>query len=156
MSVVNVTSLAVKLAEGTAASAKYLTPRYNGMCRVLATGIDFAQGATAGDATSAQRLVKLPAGHLKIIGIYLANSAFGASRTLDVGYEAYKSLAGSDVVASSQAFWATLDVAAAGGRFVWFNTALDNSSGLVIASAVAGGTIPANATLTGYVLHVGE
>ena len=157
MGVVNVTSLAVLLAEGNAAAGQYLNPRYAGTVRVLCTGIDFAQGATAGDATSAQRLVKLPAGTLKIVGIYLANSAFGASRTLDVGYEAYKALSdGSTVAASTQEFWATLDVATAGGRFVWFNTPLDNRSGVTIASAVAGGTIPANATLKGYVLHVGE
>ena len=157
MAVVNVTSLAVQLAEGNAAAGQYLSPRYAGTCRILCSGIDFAQGAAAGDATSQQRLVKLPAGALKIIGIYLANSAFGASRTLDVGYEAYEALSdGSAVAASTQAFWAALDVSAAGGRHLWFNVPLDNRSGLTITSAVAGGTIPAAATIKGYVLHIGE
>ena len=87
-----------------------------------------------------------------MLGIYLANSAFGSSRVLDVGYEAYTQIDGTAVVTSATAFHDDLDVASQGARMTWFNTALDSKSGIVIKATVAGGTIPAAATLSGYFL----
>ncbi len=152
MGVTTESALGVQLFEGTAAAGQYLSPRHAGTIGVRAASFSFTQSAAAGDATSVQRLLVLPPGQIKVLGIYLANSAFGASRVLDVGYEAFAKTDGTAVSASATAFNDDLDVSAAGARMTWYNTALDSKSGIVISATVAGGTIPAGATLAGYFL----
>ena len=152
MGVTTESALSVQLYEGTAAAGQYLSPRHAGVIGVRVASFSFTQSAAAGDATSVQRLLVLPPGKIKVLGIYLANSAFGASRVLDVGYEAFAQTDGTAVSASATAFNDDLDVAAQGARMTWYNTALDSKSGIVIKATVAGGTIPAAATLAGYFL----
>lgn len=122
----------------------------------------FTQGAAAGDATSTQRLIKLPAGKVRLIGplSYVIPSAFGAARVLDIGWEAYRDKLGVAVAASangvnddidvSAAVLARLGVTAAGVPKLADGTKLfESSAGVVLFSTVAGGTIPAGATLQG-------
>lgn len=123
----------------------------------------FTQGAAAGDATSVQKLVKLPAGKVTVytnLG-YINWSAFGASRVLDVGHAAYNDPDGAAVAAGAAAWDNDIDVSAAGGaqlgsdvtagvgKIVEYNS----RSGVTIQASVAGGTIPAGATIKGYVVY---
>jgi hypothetical protein len=88
-------------------------------------------------------------------------SAFGAARTLDVGYAAHTNdRTGATVVADTAAFASAVDVSSAG------NLALDESesAGALtdvvfegkarILATVAGGTIPAGATIKGDIFYV--
>ena len=125
---------------------------------------DFIQGAAAGDATSKQRLIKLPPGryrvHLALSRI--AHSAFGASRTLDLGWQAYTDVNGAAVAADANGLDAATDVSAAGsynpvGTVGGDETFLfESRSGVVIVAEVAGGTIPVAATLKGNLYIVAD
>lgn len=116
----------------------------------------------AGDATSVQSLIKLPAGRIRVLTNIskFRNSAFGAARTLDVGYAAYTNLAGTAVVADPDFFSSAVDVSSAALTLMDESTtpdlshALDSTTGIVVNSTVSGGTIPAAATIKGYVLYV--
>lgn len=122
----------------------------------------FTQGAAAGDANSKAILVELPAGRLRILRdkSVVATSAFGASRTLDVGYQAYTAKDGTATVAdddalvaaTSVATAATNDMAAAAGADPTLY--VNSRTGLTIEATVEGGTIPAGATITGYIVYV--
>lgn len=131
------------------------------MGRVRIMHFTFTQGAAAGDANSIARLVKLPAGKVRVLGgmskIYF--SAFGASRVLDVGYDAYVDDNGDDVSADLDALANNINVASAGDSDIDNNTAdgtllLESREGVEIQAQVAGGTIPAAATLKGYIAFV--
>lgn len=150
MAVTTERGVTLQTQEGTATTA--LNP-IQLSCTARVQPFSFTQGAAAGDANSTMGLCMLPPGRVKVLGIYLANSAFGASRVLDVGTEAYTSLAGATVAAAASTFWNDLDVAASGGRYVEFNQDYDSKAGVVLTSLVTGGTIPAAATLSGYVLY---
>jgi hypothetical protein len=133
----------------------------HGRLRVMA--FEFTQGAAAGDANSLMNLVQLPAGKLRCYfsNSWLANSAFGAARTLDVGWTAYVDPDGVAVAASVDGFDADIDVsgaaaaalgsdiAAANGKMVDF----DSRDGVLIQAKVIAGTIPAAATLKGYIVY---
>lgn len=121
----------------------------------------FTQGAAAGDAGSSAALVKLPAGKVALIGALsrIECSAFGAARTLDIGWDAYKDKNGTAVVADDNGLTDNLDVSAAaaadltqlavlGGGIKVF----ESLNGVVLRATVAGGTIPIAATLKGYVV----
>jgi hypothetical protein len=118
----------------------------------------------AGDANSTVDLVKLPpnARLLKSSSV-LTHSAFGASRTLDIGYTAYNTQAGTAVVAAIDVIMDGLDVSAAGANVtlgVGTNADniptidLNNRDFVVLQAKVLGGTIPNGATLEGYIPYV--
>ena len=151
MGITTESSLAVKLAEGTGAAGQYLSAR-QGVARLYPVGFSFTQGAAAGDIASLQRLCKLPGGQIKVIGIYFAGSVFGAARTISVGYEAHTTIAGATVAASVNAFTSAVDVSGATAAYTALNVDLDSPSGIVVTAKVAGGTIPAAATINGYFL----
>lgn len=120
--------------------------------------------AVAGDAGSVTTLIKLPAGKIRVLTNLskIEHSAFGSSRTLGVGFAAYTNEAGTDVAADPDYFASAVNVAAA-GTFVLDESAtpalsqeLDSKQGIVVNATVAGGTIPAGATLKGYILYVVE
>ena len=130
----------------------------HGKTRVFA--FDFTQGAAAGDATSTALLARIPA-NSKVIGhlskVY--HSAFGAARTLDVGYKAYTDVDGTAVAADPNFFASAVDVALAGSFLLdesdtqaaqkgrEFNGQAD------IDAVVAVDTIPVGATLNGFVIY---
>lgn len=122
---------------------------------------DFTQ-AGAGDAGSLAELVKLPAGHVRLI-LPLSRigfSALGASRTMDVGWAAYSGHDGSAVAADPNGLDAAVNVASAGsvnpaGTVGGSETMLFSAQeGLVLTAQVNGGTIPDGATLSGWFVYV--
>ncbi len=122
----------------------------------------FTQGAAAGDATSIQRLVKLPPGKWRVILAMsrITNSAFGAARTLDLGWEAYTDQDGNAVAVDPNGLDDGNDVSAASS----FNPTgtvgedetilLSSKSGVVITAQTNDGTIPIAATINGYFIAV--
>ena len=114
------------------------------------TRVTFVQGAVAGDATSVQTLARIPA-NATIVGHLgkLYFSAFGAARLLDVG-----------TVANPDALASAVDVSSAGSlvrdESGTENDGLDNDTAtqLDIISTVAGGTIPAAATIDGWIAWI--
>lgn len=117
---------------------------------------DFTQGAAAGDATSTQGLCYLPAGRWRILGAFIDTSAFGASRTLDIGWDAFTQHDGTAVVADPNGLVAAKDVSAAlvawGLNVATAHVVLESRADVLIYSTVAGGTIPAGATIKGVLL----
>ena len=130
--------------------------------RVRIARFDFTQGAAAGDAGSSARLIRLPAGRVRVLLALsrIAFSAMGTARTMDLGWEAYTDDNGTAVAAAAAGLDAAVNVAAAGsvnpsGTVGGDETVLFASeSGVVIAATINGGTIPAAATLKGYLLYV--
>ena len=116
----------------------------------------------AGDATSTVDLVKLPAGKGRILvrSSFLAASAFGSSRTLDIGYVAHTDTNGDAVAVDVDAVLDGLDVSGATNAMLGTGTATvdtylyDSNAPLTIQAVVAGGTIPTAATLEGYIVYV--
>jgi hypothetical protein len=92
----------------------------------------------------------------------LKRSAFGSSRTLDVGVTAHKDTDGATVSAVTDYILDGLDVSGAGVAAMGTGTngklesfVVDNGDGAAqVQAVVAGGTIPAAATLEGYVVYV--
>jgi hypothetical protein len=123
--------------------------------------------SVAGDAGSTVDLVKLPAGKVRVLRAEskLWASAFGAARTLDVGYLAHTKDDGfkTPVAAVVDHFIDGLDVSAATNATL-FNqddvtiptSLFESEDGVTIQAIVAGGTIPLNATLKGYVAFIVE
>lgn len=122
----------------------------------------FATTPAAGDAGSTARLVLLPAGRCRVFMSlsYLHSSAFGASRTLDIGWKAHTDLDGNAVVADPNGLRAAIDVASAGSKAMTGTIGLGETKQFLsrdeieIFATVAGGTIPLNATLTGHLVYV--
>lgn len=120
--------------------------------------------AVAGDATSTVDLCKLPPGKLRILPklSWLKSTAFGAGRTLSVGFAAYNDSAGAAVAADPTALLSALDVSAAinasnlGAPVA--NTAqkydVYSQGGILIRARVNVDTIPVNTTLEGYIAFV--
>jgi len=115
----------------------------------------------AGDATSDVVFARIPA-HSRVVG-HLSKmyfSAFGAARTLDVGYQAYTDTDGTAVVADPNLLATAVDVSSAGSLvFDEANTAGANQGRLFdgevdLVATVAVDTIPDAATLDGYVVYV--
>lgn len=121
---------------------------------------DYTQ-AVAGDIGSTVELVTLPRGRVRILS-KLSNiywSAFGSSRTLSIGTRAYKTIDGVDVAEAAAALDSAVDVSAAAAAVIGSALTLAKSivwtsqGGIGIFATVAGGTIPLNATLTGWVAY---
>ena len=132
--------------------------------KVRCLSVEFDQGDAAGDATSTQLIGLLPAGRIRILTNLskIEFSAFGASRTLDVGFQAYKDEDSVDVAADADYFASAVDVSSAGSLVLdesgtpELSQAIDSLDGVVIFSTVAGGTIPVNATLKGHIFYIVE
>lgn len=162
MAVVNQNSDQLQAVDFDAPTGKVYPDEWSGKLRIA----HFTLTQTvAGDATSVQSLVKLPAGRVRILldKSVIANSAFGTSRVLDIGYAAYTAKDGTETVADPDAFKNDLDVASAAAAASLAQAAgadptvlFETRDGLVIQSTVSGGTIPANATLKGYIVYVKE
>ncbi len=122
----------------------------------------FADPPAAGDAGSTARLVRLPPGRCRVLlGLsYLHASAFGAGRVLDIGWQAYNDLDGNAVAADPNGLADNIDVAAAEPKTVTGTIGGDETKQflsrdeVVIEATVAGGTIPVDATLSGYFVYV--
>ncbi len=124
---------------------------------------DVNQGAVAGDAASKQFLCRIPAGKGYIIPILSRCkwSAFGASRVLDIGHAGWTKPDGTAQVAAADVIDDGRDVSAAGVGYLSAGTngvtdviAFNAADEIVIQSVVAGGTIPASATLNGWIAVV--
>jgi hypothetical protein len=115
-----------------------------------------------GDANSTVELVKLPQGSVRVLGalskIYF--SAFGAARTLDLGFAEYQDLDGVDVAADEDFFASAVDVSAAGSAA--FDEAgsaarapvLQSQSGVTVMAKCEAATWPDGAVIEGYVVYV--
>lgn len=149
-----------ELTKQEAVPTDFLNPReLHGRMRIARFA--FTQGAAAGDANSTERLIKLPAGKVRVFLALsrIANSDFGVARVLDLGWEAYKT-AGVAVAASAQGLDASQAVTPAGsyspvGTVGGDETyEFESDNGVVIVGRVTGGTIPAAATIKGYLIYV--
>ena len=121
---------------------------------------DFTQ-VGSGDAGSIAELVKLPAGHVRLI-LPLSRigfSALGASRTMDLGWAAYADHEGAAVAADPNGLDDGVDVASAGsvnpaGTVGGGETLLFSAqAGVVLTAQVNDGTIPDGATLKGWFVY---
>ena len=116
----------------------------------------------AGDATSTVDLVKLPAGKGRILirSSFLASSAFGSGRTLDVGYTAHTDNNGDAVAADVDALEDALNNSSATNAFLGVGTGAadtylyDSNAPLTIQAICLGDTFPTAATLEGYIVYV--
>lgn len=122
----------------------------------------FTQSAAVGDANSTVDLVELPAGRKRILltECYVAVSALGASRTLDLGYTAYRDFSGATVAGVENALLNARDVSSATGAALTVAAAADptllieSANALLIQAKVEAGTLPAGATMRGYITYV--
>ena len=137
------------------------TADWHGRMRLMF--FEFTQGAAAGDAGSIARMVKLPAGKVRVILPLsrIAFSAMGAARTMDLGWEAYNDDDGNDAVAADpNGLDDGVDVSGAGsvnpgGTVGGAETYLfESAEGVVLTAQINDGTIPAAATLKGYIVYV--
>lgn len=123
---------------------------------------EFTQGVAAGDAASTAELCRLPMGRIRIIPQLsrIAFSAFGASRVLDVGFRAYTTEGNAAVAEAANALANDIDVSSADADGVPIGALLKwdlfSTKGVTVFAQVAGGTIPAAATLKGYIIYVAE
>jgi hypothetical protein len=107
----------------------------------------------AGASGDLINLCKLPGGNVRVVGVAVTSSAFGASRTIKLGHTGYTNLANTAVAASSTAFLPSNSVAAAGTITSHTTLKLASKEGLTVQALIEGGTIPDAATLSGYVLY---
>lgn len=122
---------------------------------------DFTQSG-AGDANSTVDLVAIEAGRVRILPALsrIKYSAFGASRTLDIGHTGYTKHDGTAVSAAADKIVDGLDVSSAGNAALGSGTnavpefAFETKDGTTIQAKVAGGTIPDAATLSGWIAYV--
>jgi len=116
---------------------------------------------TAGSALAANdyiNMVKLPGGHVWVLteASWIATTGFGSGRTIDVGHDAYvdgETLA--DVAADDDALKDGLN---AQNAATWnldaandVKRAYKSRDGVTLRARILGNTMPANATLKGYV-----
>jgi hypothetical protein len=127
----------------------------------------FTQGVAAGDANSTATLAILPPGKVRLLKpeSKFVCSAFGAARTLDIGFLAHTKPDGTAVAASQDTILDGADVSAAAkvecgagtnGLGTDPSILFESKSGVVIQAICLGGTIPAGATLKGYFTYVVE
>lgn len=137
--------------------------------RVRVARFQFTQGAAAGDATSTADLVKIQGGSqgltiLKSMSRVVC-SAFGASRVLDIGHTGYTNQDGTAVAADADILLDGADVSAIANLPLGVGTNalgtddafdVDSVGEVTIQAVVAGGTIPAGATLNGEIFYVND
>lgn len=134
--------------------------------RLRIARFSFTQGVAAGDANSLVNLVKLPPGKTVTILKNLSRvacSAFGAARLLDIGHTGYTNLDGTVVAAAADVLLDGGDVSAIAelpmgvgtNALTVTNTFTINArTATTIQAKVLADTIPAGATLTGFIVYV--
>ena len=122
----------------------------HGRVRVMSFTYTQSGAGTAGDLVN---LCALPGGSLRIVGLVVTSSAFGASRTLKVGHTAYVNLAKTTVAANSTAFLASTSIATAVTTTTYVTQKLTSREGILVQALIEGGTLPDAATLSGYILY---
>jgi len=120
--------------------------------RVRVRAFSFTQSGAGADGDTVT-LCSLPGGTLRVLGVAVTSSAFGASRVIKVGHTGYTNLSNTAVSADDDAFMANTSVATAGTISTFATSKLSSKTGLVVQATVTGGTIPDAATLNGYVLY---
>lgn len=117
---------------------------------------EFNVTTIAGVADDTIGLIKLEAGPVNVVGIVLIDgwSAFGTSRTMNLGHEAYADVDENVQAENLTAFDSARSVASAGSAEIWLNKPFSIKGTFTIVAQIQGGTIPAAATLKGYVLYV--
>jgi len=140
-------------------STRQLNDNTKSRAHLLLERFEFTQGAAAGDATSTIRVCKLPA-RARYLAAYswVRFSAFGASRVLSLGWEAYKNpKTGETIALDVDGLGSALDVSSAGTALMSALTnAVDDKefvNEVVLAFQCTGGTIPAGATLKGQIAY---
>lgn len=139
----------------TARNTGKMLPSYKDSSRLMVFPFNLVQ-VTAGDDGSSRSLCFIPPGmyrfyrHLSSIFF----SAFGAARVLDLGWLAYTDKDGTAVSVSANGLNNDIDVSAAGTAYIGLAIAVgfkdfESRDGVTITYTVAGGTIPAAATLHG-------
>lgn len=117
--------------------------------------------AVAGDANSLVDLARLPPGRVLLFPqfCWLARTAFGNGRTLDIGHTAYTKRNGADVAADEDALVDGLNVSAA-GQAAWSAPSgspwidYESRAGVTIQAKVLGSTIPVDAELNGFLVFL--
>lgn len=151
----------VQLANITA-EPRIMNPTTEAHGRLRLARFSFAQTGI-GDAGSIARLVRLPKGRVRVILSLsrIAYSTLGASRTMDVGWEAYLAADGSgDVAADPNGLDDGVDVSSAGAVVPGGTVGSDESllfatmAGVVLTAQINDGTIPDTATLSGHIAYV--
>lgn len=132
---------------------------YGGKIRI--SYFEFTQGVAAGDILSTAELCRLPMGRIRVLpqNSRIAWSAFGSSRVLDVGFRAYTTEGNAAVAEQGNALANDIDVSSAGaGAAIGALLKWDifSTKGVTVFAQVAGGTIPAAATIKGYITYVAE
>ncbi len=134
--------------------------QWHGRLRVMT--FEFTQGSVAGDAGSLAVLGRLPAGNVRVILplSFIGTSAMGVARTMDIGWLAYTQRDGSAVTADPNGLDDGIDVSSAatttpggtlgGGE----NKEFDNEGGVDITAQINDDTIPAAATIQGFLVYV--
>lgn len=116
------------------------------------------------DIASTVELVHLPPGRVRLL-VYacrLTCSAFGAARLLSIGHKAYQNteVSGAALTAlNASAFALSIDVSGALNAAAWGTVLkydLYSVAGVDIFATIAGGTIPAGATMSGVVNYICE
>ena len=133
--------------------------KYHGKLRIMS--VTYTQSAAAGDIGSISYIAKLPAGKVQLLGglCQIKRDAFGASRTMSWGFDAYTPRAGGTAVsASDNALDSALDYSAAGTGGLCsaksnLTAEFDSRDGVLIRGKVAGGTIPANCKMQGFIVY---
>lgn len=147
----------------TLAEPRIQNPTHEAHGRLRFARFNFTQGGAAGDAGSIASLVKLPKGKLRVILPLsrVAHSALGASRTLDLGWEAHRADDSSgEIVADPNGLDDGVSVSSAGafvpgGTLGGDETKLFESlDGVVVTAQINDGTVPVGATLDGYLAYV--
>jgi len=161
-----VTTEASTQATNQAANNAHLEPNeISGRLRVA--HFEFTQGSAAGDANSTVDMIYLPAGRVRVMSklSYVTCSAFGSSRVLDVGYTAHTDQAGTAVSADADAMADGLDVSSAADLQMGLSTSsgvaamsllLNSRDRVLIQGICTGGTLPAAATLAGFITWVND
>jgi hypothetical protein len=149
-----------------AKDAGLVVPAYLGKGRMLALNSTPPVVGTyiLGDINSTIALLDVPAGKYLYIG-YLSlvtNSAFGAARLLDIGWDAYTQEDGTAVAASGNGIHSAADVSAAGsfiplsGIGVTKTKLFDSRGpGVRIRAKVTGAALPAGTTVNMVMIFMG-
>jgi hypothetical protein len=157
MAVTNESSDILEVAES---STRQLNDNTKSRAHLLLERFEFTQGAAAGDANSTIRVCKLPA-RARYLSAYswIRFSAFGASRVLSLGWEAYRNPKdpANPFTLDVDGLGSALDVSSAGTALMSALTnAVDDKEfvdDVVLAFQCTGGTIPAGATVSGQIAY---
>lgn len=124
----------------------------------------FTQGSSAGDAGSTAELCSLPPGKV-VVFLPLSRihvSALGTARTFDLGHAAYTALDGTAVAEDLDDLDVDVDVSSAvaitpaGTIGTHESKVFESRDGVIIKAQVNDGTIPAAATIGGYIVYAVE